>query len=119
MGRYVEYILVNKDLEMSVGKIAGQVAYAQAIIDNKIDFNETKEYGDYVSWFHCGQKKIILKAKESQLLKAIEFGGLEVRDHGLTEIEPNSLTVVGFLPKHEEDNDDSDFKKFVKRLQLL
>lgn len=128
--KIIEYILVNKELNMGVGKIAGQVAHVQTIIDNKI-----KHYADhdknpllpaltpdlidalgwYEQWFLGGpQTKIILRAKEKDLLKAIEMGAVEVRDKGLTEIAPNSLTAVGFIPQPK-----SNLVSFTKKFQLL
>lgn len=121
--RYVEYILVNKDLNMSVGKIAGQVAHAQTLIDVKAIASSfsmnTEKYDIYETWLDSGQKKVILRAKESKLLRAIELGGIPVHDHGLTEIPENSLTVVGFTPVLEDSDNPSELKDFVKRLQLL
>lgn len=60
------------------------------------------------------QTKIILRAKEKDLLKAIEMGAVEVRDKGLTEIAPNSLTAVGFIPQPK-----SNLVSFTKKFQLL
>ena len=123
--RYVEYILVNKDLGMSVGKIAGQVAHGQTLIDNFIFIEDPRDdealydaYVTYVKWLSSGQKKVILRANESKLKEAIKLGGIPVYDHGLTEIPENSLTVVGFMPRYEDGSED-DFKKFIKRFQLL
>ena len=118
--RYVEYILVNKDLDMSIGKIAGQVAHGQTLIDNFIEdpYDDEVLYDTYIKWLSSGQKKVILRAKESKLKEAIKLGGLPVYDHGLTEIPENSLTVVGFMPRYEDGLED-DFKKFIKRFQLL
>lgn len=126
--KIVEYILVNKELNMGVEKIAGQVAHVQTIIDNKI-----RHYADcdkdpsissltvedalkwYEQWFSKGpQTKIILQAKEKDLLKAIGMGAVEVRDKGLTEIPPNSLTAVGFVPQPK-----SNLVSFTKKFQLL
>lgn len=122
--KIIEYILVNKELGMSTGKIAGQVAHAQTLIDAKISsimvsVNNSEEekqmYKNYVSWInHHYYTKIILKAKEKDLLKAIELGAIPVRDNGLTEIPKGSLTVVGFVPQPK-----SNLTKFTKRLQLL
>lgn len=119
MGRYVEYILVNKDLDMSVGKIVGQVAHAQTLIDVECYYSDLDVFDAHEEWLEHGQKKVILRAKESKLQQAIELGGIPVYDHGLTEIPENSLTVVGFLPCLEKDNEESELRKFVKRLQLL
>lgn len=122
--KIVEYILVNKELNMGVGKIAGQVAHIQTIIDNKIRNyanlkTPTPDLLDairwYEQWFSVGpQTKIILGAKEKDLLKAIGMGAVGVRDKGLTEIPPNSLTAVGFIPQPK-----SNLVSFTKKFQLL
>lgn len=127
----VEYILVNKELNMGVGKIAGQVAHVQTIIDNKIkhyaDHNKNPllpaltpdlidALGWYEEWFLLdgAQTKVILRAKEKDLRKAIEMGAFFIRDNGLTEIPAGSLTVVGFLPQPK-----SNLVSFTKKFQLL
>ena len=132
MGKIVEYILVNKELNMSVGKIAGQVAHVQTVIDNKIfelvlseeileedsmgSFAKEKELtNNYYDWFYSGsQTKIILRAKEKDLLKAIDMGAVYSRDNGLTEIPSGSLTAVGFFPQPKDNLVD-----FTKKFQLL
>lgn len=132
MGKIVEYILVNKELNMSVGKIAGQVAHVQTVIDTKIfelvlseeildedsmgSFAKEKELtNNYYDWFYSGsQTKIILRAKEKDLLKAIDMGAVYIRDNGLTEIPSGSLTVVGFFPQPKDNLVD-----FTKKFQLL
>lgn len=132
MEKIVEYILVNKELNMSVGKIAGQVAHVQTVIDNKIfelvlseeildedsmgSFAKEKELtNNYYDWFYSGsQTKIILRAKEKDLLKAIDMGAVYVRDNGLTEIPSGSLTAVGFFPQPKDNLVD-----FTKKFQLL
>lgn len=122
----VEYILVNKELGMSVGKIAGQVAHAQTLIDREYnglvtDYFDTnyigssEEMNDYYNWLNKNnQVKVVLRAKESQLLKAIDMGGIPVHDNGKTEIVKGSLTVVAFRPQPK-----SNLENFTKRLQLL
>ena len=138
MGKLVEYILVNKELNMGVGKIAGQVAHVQTVIDNKIfelddkiyflseeildedimdtRFAKEKElFNNYYDWLYSGsQTKIILRAKEKDLLKAIDMGAVYIRDNGLTEIPSGSLTVVGFFPQPKDNLVD-----FTKKFQLL
>lgn len=132
MEKIVEYILVNKELNMSVGKIAGQVAHVQTVIDNKIfelvlseeildedsmdSFAKEKELtNNYYDWLYSGsQTKIILGAKEKDLLKAIDMGAVYIRDNGLTEIPSGSLTVVGFFPQPKDNLVD-----FTKKFQLL
>lgn len=138
MGKLVEYILVNKELNMSVGKIAGQVAHVQTVIDNKIFELDDKIYflseeildedimdtryakekeliNNYYDWLYSGsQTKIILRAKEKDLLKAIDMGAEYIRDNGLTEIPSGSLTAVGFFPQPKDNLVD-----FTKKFQLL
>lgn len=138
MGKLVEYILVNKELDMGVGKIAGQVAHVQTVIDNKIFELDDKIYflseeildedimdtrfakekeliNNYYDWLYSGsQTKIILRAKEKDLLKAIDMGAVYIRDNGLTEIPSGSLTVVGFFPQPKDNLVD-----FTKKFQLL
>lgn len=138
MEKLVEYILVNKELNMSVGKIAGQVAHVQTVIDNKIFELDDKIYflseeildedimdtrfakekeliNNYYDWLYSGsQTKIILRAKEKDLLKAIDMGAIYIRDNGLTEIPSGSLTVVGFFPQPKDNLVD-----FTKKFQLL
>lgn len=138
MGKLVEYILVNKELNMGVGKIAGQVAHIQTVIDNKIFELDDKIYflseeildedimdtrfakekeliNNYYDWLYSGsQTKIILRAKEKDLLKAIDMGAVYIRDNGLTEIPPGSLTAVGFFPQPKDNLVD-----FTKKFQLL
>lgn len=105
----VEYILVNNGLGMGTGKIAGQVAHCQTIIDKY--YSSTEEYQQ---WLKVAMKKIILTGKEKDLLKWIEAGAVEIRDNGLTEVAPNSLTVVGFPPMPR-----NKAKELTKRLRLL
>lgn len=138
MGKLVEYILVNKELNMGVGKIAGQVAHVQTVIDNKIFELDDKIYflseeildedimdtrfakekeliNNYYDWLYSGsQTKIILRAKEKDLLKAIDMGAIYIRDNGLTEIPSGSLTAVGFFPQPKDNLVD-----FTKKFQLL
>lgn len=138
MGKLVEYILVNKELNMGVGKIAGQVAHIQTVIDNKIFELDDKIYflseeildedimdtrfakekeliNNYYDWLYSGsQTKIILRAKEKDLLKAIDMGAVYIRDNGLTEIPSGSLTAVGFFPQPKDNLVD-----FTKKFQLL
>lgn len=138
MGKLVEYILVNKELNMGVGKIVGQVAHVQTVIDNKIFELDDKIYflseeildedimdtrfakekeliNNYYDWLYSGsQTKIILRAKEKDLLKAIDMGAVYIRDNGLTEIPSGSLTVVGFFPQPKDNLVD-----FTKKFQLL
>ena len=110
MDELIQYFIVNKEINMSRGKTAAQVAHVATIIA----VNEKGEEA-FQDWFNSGsQKKIILQGKEKDLLKLIENGAYYIRDNGLTELDPNTLTVVGLKPMKR-----SVAQNHVKRMQLL
>lgn len=122
----VQYFVVNSELNMSVGKIAAQVAHVATNItldigqswDFECDdpkYDEHEKYVDsFKEWHENNQPKIILRAKEKDLLKLINLGWYYIRDNGRTEIPENSLTVVGCAPNYK-----SELQRIVKRFQLL
>lgn len=117
----VMYIIINNDLNMAKGKIASQTAHISGIIADEILrsalSNPTKEQLDdyklYDKWMKDDMyKKIVLKASEKQLLEFIktEKKCRYVIDAGLTQIAPNSLTVVGFFPRNDLKDKFKNFK---------
>jgi len=103
------YILVDKNLEISKGKLAGQVGHAVSICMYKSDKELVDEYmSGYI-------KKIILKCPTEKLKEYEKSGHISVRDAGFTELEPDTLTCVclGILDKNEIVN------KYLKKLRLL
>ena len=105
----IQYFVVNKDLPMSTGKIAGQVGHATTIITLR-DQDEDK----FKQWKEIARKKVVLGGTEKDLIKLKELGFVAIVDNGLTEIPPNSLTVVG-LPIMTR----SEAKQYIGRLRLL
>lgn len=115
-----QVIIVRKDLNMSPGKLAGQVAHASwAFLSNQIRTANTNNNDDktvqvsicmeapiYNEWF-CGIfTKVICEAKNrNRLTKAIEIAkelGLEegidyflIKDACLTELEPEEIDENG------------------------
>lgn len=112
----IQYFVVNKDLNMSTGKIAGQVAHVETEIIRYLENKSSdEEYSNYGRWYYDNnQTKVILKAKEKDLLKLIDQGWFFIHDNGKTEIPEGSLTVVGCLPNYKDK-----LQKLVKRFQLL
>jgi len=117
----VQYYIVNKGLNMSAGKIAAQVAHVAVIIADdisSINYNygdshqEVKRYNDWLLYYN--QKKIILGGHQKDLEKLVSQGFHYIKDNGLTEILPNSLTCVGLGVMNK-----SDAQQYIKRLQLL
>ena len=108
------YILVNNDIEISKPKLAGQVAHAS----NVLTYRMCKENNPLIDEYMLGSiKKIILSCPQKKLEELESLGYVTIRDIGLTELEPNTLTcvTVGILDKDNIPNE----LKFVKRLRLL
>lgn len=123
----VMYILVNNDLGMGKGKIAGQVGHVvgmivEEIIMKYIEKNSSQKkssqdkklsdsYTRYLKWKKTGHTKIILKATEEQIKSFIgEPESAYVLDMGKTQIAPDSLTVIGFYPSDKLKNKFKNYK---------
>ena len=132
-----QVIIVRKDLKMSPGKTAAQVAHASSMFMMNW-FKENCDLSGYAEgvmnknilseWMEGEYTKCILGAKnKSQLLKAMiaaESAGMEenkdfflIYDNCHTELEPEedgrTLTCIGFLPMGSEKID-----AITKRYQL-
>lgn len=98
------YVLVNDDLKMGKGKIAGQVGHVVGLITKEIirkSYETTRGvpdcYARYMVWKATGHTKVILKASQEQIESMIgEPETMYIRDVGRTQIAPNYLTVLGF-----------------------
>jgi PTH2 family peptidyl-tRNA hydrolase len=102
MKGYKQVIVVRDDLNLSKGKLAVQVAHASVIGYERSDKETIKE------WKINGQKKIVLKVKDIKELMILkeraEREGLTtgiVRDAGLTEIPPGTITALVIGPEEE------------------
>lgn len=117
--RKVMYIVINQDLNMSPGKIGAHTAHA--VFDYLYALNKAQDviptaFTDVIDSFkNNGDTIIVLKAHEKDLLKYESQGYITVRDRGLTEVEPNSITAVclGVYDK------DEGIPKWIQRLRLL
>jgi PTH2 family peptidyl-tRNA hydrolase len=115
MSEYKQVIVVREDLQLSRGKLAVQVAHA-AIIGYERANERTKE-----KWKLGGQKKIVLKVpnliKMMEIKEKAEKAGLVtgiVKDAGLTEIPPGTITALVIGPDEEKKID-----KITGNLPLL
>ena len=108
------YLVVNSDLEMSAGKIAAQVGHAvQHIFEYYID--HVDKQSDLIKYQQTGNTKIVLKASHDKIIalyRKYPNKSFLIIDAGRTEIEPGSVTVLGFLPMSEP-------LKELKSLSLL
>ncbi len=103
---YKQVIVVREDLKLSRGKLAVQVAHASITGYEQSDLN-TRE-----KWKMEGQKKIVLKVRNlEELMKIFEMARKEglpvgyVKDAGLTEIPPGTITAVVIGPEKSEKID--------------
>lgn len=120
----IMYIVVNKDLDMSVGKIAAQVSHAvydYLYNEYESELIETEEtdfyYGKMIRFKQDGDTICVLKASEKELKKFQKKGYTTVIDRGYTEIPKDSITAVNLgIYDRERPN---DIPKFIRRLRLL
>jgi PTH2 family peptidyl-tRNA hydrolase len=99
---YKLVVVVRQDLKLSKGKLAAQVAHAAVACALKAK----KEHPIIFSkWWEEGQKKAILKVKTQSELEELEEKAKKagsvtalIKDAGLTEVPPNTLTCLGIGP---------------------
>jgi PTH2 family peptidyl-tRNA hydrolase len=125
----IQYFIVRTDLGMSVGKIGAQIAHGAEMF--VLRYNELKEalrclddkyirpnervVGMVDDWLTGSFRKVVLGGKKKDFEKIIsELPVFLVRDAGLTEVEPNSETVIVTWPMLK-----STQPKCLARLQTL
>jgi len=94
---------------MSTGKAVVQGAHASVLASEKV---RRLMPSVWHAWFNEGQRKIACKVASEDDLLAIkakaEKSGIPaalVRDAGLTELEPGTITALGLGPTLESDMD--------------
>lgn len=114
---YKMVIAVRRDLGISPGKIAVQVAHAAVDCALKAQKHEPKWYRD---WYEEGQRKVVVKVQGMDGLLSLEGSAREeglitslIRDAGLTQIPPGTVTCLGIGPAP-----DSILDKITGDLQL-
>jgi peptidyl-tRNA hydrolase, PTH2 family len=111
---YKQALIIRLDLNIGRGKMAVQCAHAavSAAQEARIHFPQW-----WKSWLEEGQRKIALKAPDLETLLHLENtarrNGLPVylvRDRGLTQIPPDTVTCLGIgpAPSNLVDNLTSD-----------
>lgn len=109
------YILVNEQMLIGKGKLAGQVGHAVGTYERELALSNPQLLDEY---YKGDIKKIVLYAKLEDLKWLEGMNGITtIRDKGYTELEPNTLTCVniGIL---DGDNIPEDLQ-WIKKLKLV
>jgi|LakMenEpi03Aug12_release.lakeMendotaPanAssembly.Ray.scaffolds.fasta_scaffold158286_3 peptidyl-tRNA hydrolase len=111
--QYIMYILVNNDLKMDINKVIRFCcdSLSQVIIENERASIRTEAY---IKWLNNNEKKVILKAKETDLLYCVNnFSDINsniwcknILELGQTSVSPFSLTTVAFTPMLRKNTPD-------------
>lgn len=106
---YKQVMVVRKDLNMSPGKLAVQVAHASV---SAVEEARNKKPDWLKYWKKEKQKKVVVKAETEQRLerlkeraKKLDIPSYLIRDAGLTELEPGTSTVLGVGPGPNDEID--------------
>ena len=126
----IMYLIVRESLNMSIGKTAAQCAHAsQMLLLNHFDLMQKDHCGwasieeknittIFTEWLDTSFRKVVLKADEKEWIKLKTQLSKEqfvvVVDVGLTELAPQTETVIGIIPMRK-----SEAPKLIKRLQVL
>jgi len=102
MVKFKQVILVRTNLKMGKGKIATQACHASVGAMRLADEKIVKKWERFA-------KKVVLKVKDEKELikiyKKVKKEGVPcflVKDAGLTQLEPGTVTALGIGPIEEE-----------------
>jgi PTH2 family peptidyl-tRNA hydrolase len=107
--RYKQVIAVRTDLGMSRGKISVQVAHGAVTAAER---TRVRVPEIWKRWLNEGQKKVAVKVGSEEELLKLEIVAASknlptalIRDAGMTELPPGTVTVLGIGPAKIEDID--------------
>jgi PTH2 family peptidyl-tRNA hydrolase len=109
-----QVIVVRKDLKLSRGKLAAQVAHASFSSSQLASRRAVK------TWERDGQKKVVLAAGKQHIMeikkkcRKLRIPHSLISDAGLTELPSGTVTCLGIGPA-----DDSKIDKLTGSLPLL
>lgn len=118
MKEYKQVILVRTDLKMGTGKKCAQSCHASV---SASDMVRVQNKNVWKEWKNSGQKKVVLKVQNLEQLKELvkklemkNFLHFIVKDAGLTQLSPGTVTAIGIGPVLSEEVD-----KITGELKLL
>ena len=121
------YILVNKDIEITKGKLPSQIGHAILRYMTSQKGKEDKNLEEYLN-IDDNERRIVTLGCPLSRLESLEKERYPVqRDLGLTELDPNTLTAVcyGVLDRnvYRDDRLNSseatcEVPNWLKRLRL-
>ncbi|MEM1619138.1 MAG: peptidyl-tRNA hydrolase Pth2 [Fervidicoccaceae archaeon] len=106
---YKQVIAVRRDLKMSAGKLAAQVAHGSvsSVLECLLRGGEWEKW--LWKWYEEGQKKVVVAVEgEAQLIeiygraRSLGLPTSLIRDAGLTELPPGTATCAAIGPAPEE-----------------
>jgi peptidyl-tRNA hydrolase, PTH2 family len=110
MQDYKQIILVRTDLKMGTGKKCAQSCHAAV---SASDIVRVKDKNSWKMWKNSGQKKVVLRVSGieelSKIITKLEKSNLNyflVKDAGLTQLEPGTITALGIGPAKANDIDE-------------
>ncbi|MHA1961689.1 MAG: peptidyl-tRNA hydrolase Pth2 [Candidatus Thorarchaeota archaeon] len=116
--KYKQVIAVRMDLGMSRGKIAVQVAHGSV---SAAERTRVTNQDVLKAWLREGQKKVAVKVQSEEELHELRRFAVNhrlphaiIRDAGMTELPPGTMTVLGIGPAKTADVD-----KVTGNLKLL
>lgn len=95
------YIVVNDDLKIGKGKFAGQVSHCVGTFIYRGNYNKSD-----LEYFYENNNIEFIRCSENDMLRIESLNRfISIRDKGLTQLAPNSLTCInlGFLTEKEKD----------------
>lgn len=100
--KYKQVIAVRTDLSMSKGKMAVQVAHGSVSAAERARVTKQEEWR---AWMREGQKKVAVKVISEEEVLELRRQAIThslphaiIRDAGMTELPPGTLTVIGIGP---------------------